>query len=87
MATIHIELPEELIRAAKVSAKTASEDIAKILTLELFRERTISMGKAAELCGLSVEEFMAFASRREVPLHYELEDLENDRKLADSLKL
>ena len=87
MATISVKLPEELVRAAKVSPQSASEEIAKMLALELFRERVISMGKAAELCGVSVEEFMEFASRREVPLHYELEDLESDRKVADSLKL
>ncbi|MCI0446612.1 UPF0175 family protein [bacterium] len=87
MAKVNVELPEELILAAKVSTETASIEIAKILALELFREQIVSAGKAAELCGISIEEFMEFASQRMVPLHYGLEDLENDRKLADSLKL
>ena len=87
MATINVELPEELIRAAKLSGESASQEITKILALELFREKIISIGKAAELSRISIEEFMDFAARRDVPLHYELEDLENDQKLADTLKL
>jgi predicted HTH domain antitoxin len=55
--------------------------------LELFREQTLSIGRAAELCGVSVEEFMQFAAQREVPLHHTLQDLENDRKLAAGLDL
>jgi predicted HTH domain antitoxin len=87
MATIHVEVPEELIRAAKLSGKSASPEITKILALELFREKIISIGKAAELSGISIQEFMDFAAKRDVPLHYELEDLENDQKTADTLKL
>ncbi|MCI0416263.1 UPF0175 family protein [bacterium] len=87
MATISVEVPEELIRAAKLSGKSASQEITKILALELFREKVISVGKAAELSGISIEEFMDFAAKRDVPLHYELEDLENDQKLAETLKL
>jgi predicted HTH domain antitoxin len=87
MATIRVEVPEELIRAAKLSAKSPSEEVTKLLALELFREHVISLGKAAEICGVSVGEFMAFAAERNVPLHYDIEDLENDKKIVDSLKL
>jgi predicted HTH domain antitoxin len=87
MAKVHVELPVELLRTAGISFDRLSLEVAKVIALELFREQTVSMGRAAELCGVSVEEFMQFAAHREVPLHYTLQDLESDRKLAADLDL
>ena len=64
MAKVQIELPEALIRTANLSLNQLSLDVAKMIALELFREYAVSMGKAAELCGVSVEEFMEDFSRR-----------------------
>jgi predicted HTH domain antitoxin len=85
MEKVQVELPEELIRTANISFDHLSQEVAKMIALELFREDSISLGKAAELCSVSVEEFMWFAAQREVPLHYTLQDLECDRKLGASL--
>lgn len=87
MATIQVELPEELLQVANVSTERPSLEVAKLLALELFRERAISLGRAAELCGAPVAEFMQFAAVREVPLHYALEDLDRDRHLIEGLSL
>lgn len=87
MATVQIELPEELLRTAKAFGERPSLEVAKLIALELFREHAVSLGKAAELCGVSVEEFMRFAGEREVPLHYSLEDLESDRETVKGLPL
>lgn len=56
-----------------------------LLTLELWRENQISVGRAAELCQTSVEAFMVFAGRHEVPMHYAASDLEEDRSTLDRL--
>jgi predicted HTH domain antitoxin len=87
---VQVDLPEELLRAASVFANTyssasASREVAKLLALELFREGEVSLGRAAELCGVSQAEFMQFAADREVALHYTLDDLEQDRKFIESL--
>ncbi len=52
---------------------------------ELYREGSVSLGRAAELCGVSQAEFMQFAAEREVALHYTLADLEQDREFIESL--
>lgn len=65
----------------------ASREVAKLLSLELFREGAVSLGRAAELCDVSQAEFMHFAAEREVPLHYTLDDLEEDRKSIESLPI
>lgn len=86
MSTVQVELPVELLELSgtgEVPAKTAR----RIMALELFRERRATLGKSAELAGLSVEQFMDFSARREVPLNYGLADLEADRETAKALGL
>jgi len=51
-----------------------------LIVLELFREEALSLGKAAELCGLSISEFMEFSASRRVPLHYGEQELQEDRE-------
>ena len=41
----------------------ASRDAAMLLTLGLYREDKISLGRVAELCQTSAEAFMVFAGR------------------------
>jgi predicted HTH domain antitoxin len=59
--------------------------MAKLLALELYREGVVSLGRAAELCGVSQAELMQFDAEREVGLHYALEDLVQDRKCIERL--
>jgi len=90
MTTVQVDLPEDLLRAASVCANThspasASREVAKLLALELYREGSVSLGRAAELCGVSQAAFMQFAAGREVALHYTHEDLAQDRKFIERL--
>jgi predicted HTH domain antitoxin len=85
MTTVQIELPAELLRAANVQMNSFA--VAKLLALELFREDLVSLGRAAELCGAPLAEFMEFAAERDVPLHYTEDDLTQDRQLIESLSL
>lgn len=83
MTTVQIDLPTELLKAANVQPNSFA--VAKLLALELFRVDLISLGRAAELCGAPLAEFMEFAAAREVPLHYTSDDLLQDRQLIESL--
>lgn len=83
MATVEIKISDELLKAAKVSQERTSEDVAKLLALELYRERAISLGRAAELALVSIAEFMQFAAEREVVLDFDLESLEQDRRTLE----
>src|SRR5947208_16026200 len=86
MSTVQVELPEELFALANVSG-TSSRSASKLIALELFRERRVSAGKAAELAGVSPDEFLEFAARREVPMHYTQEDWEQDQTVAAKRRL
>ena len=56
-----------------------------LLALELYRENKISLGRAAELCRTPVEAFMVFAGLHQVPIHYNISDLEEDRRTLERL--
>jgi predicted HTH domain antitoxin len=69
METVHIELPADLVKAANLDLDHLSADTARYLALLLFCEDKISLGRAAQ-----------FAGRHGVPLHYGLEELQQDRR-------
>jgi predicted HTH domain antitoxin len=83
---MRIELPEDLVAAAQLNRANPSQDAARLLALELFREDKVSLGLAAELCQTPVEVFMEFAGQREVPLHYGTAELEADRSTMQRLQ-
>jgi predicted HTH domain antitoxin len=85
MDGVHVILPVELLEAAGVNLADPSRDASMLLALELYRENKVSLGRAAELSLTSVEAFMVFAGRHEVPIHYSLSDLEEDRLTLERL--
>jgi len=87
METVDIKLPSELLRAANLEESSLSQEAARLLALELYREDKVSLGRAAELCQTPVAAFMDFAAKHGVPpLRYSFEDLEEERQTADRLK-
>jgi predicted HTH domain antitoxin len=87
METVDVKLPSELLRVANLEQSSLSEEAARLLALELYREDKVSLGRAAELCQTPVAAFMDFAAKHGVPpLRYSFEDLEEERQTADRLK-
>jgi predicted HTH domain antitoxin len=87
MQTVRAEIPAELVLAAGLDAGNLSIEAARLLALELYREDKVSLGRAAELCHTPFEEFMEFAGRHNVPLHYGADELEEDRRTLERLGL
>jgi predicted HTH domain antitoxin len=87
METVDVKLPSELLRVASLEERNLSQETARLLALELYREDKVSLGRAAELCETPVAAFMDFAAKHAVsPLRYSFEDLEEERQTADRLK-
>jgi predicted HTH domain antitoxin len=88
MATVNLQLPAELVLAAKLNQGDVSQEAAKLIALELFRETAVSLGKAAELCETPLAAFMDFAAAHGVPpLSYGVEQLEEDRRTSSKFRL
>jgi predicted HTH domain antitoxin len=87
MQKFSVDIPTELVLAAGLDTSNLSAETARLLALELYREDKVSLGRAAELCQMPVEQFMEFAAQRSVPLHYGVAELEEDRRTLERLGL
>ena len=47
MQTVRAEIPTELVVAAGLDAQNLSAETARLLALELYRQGTVSLGRAA----------------------------------------
>jgi predicted HTH domain antitoxin len=84
MATVNVELPADL--AAQFDPNHVSEEAARLLALELFREEKVSLGRAAELCETPLAAFMDYVASHGVsPLRTTFEELEEERKSIELL--
>jgi predicted HTH domain antitoxin len=87
MATVTVDLPADLVSAAKLDQGNISQETAKLIAMELFREGTVSLGRAAELCATPLATFMDFAAAHGVPpLRYGMEQFEEDRLTLAKLR-
>lgn len=86
MENIRVDLPSALLRAANLEQGNLSQETARLLALELFREERVSLERAAELCQTPLAAFMDFAAKHGVPpLRYTSEELEAERRSTDRL--
>ena len=87
METVRIELPTALLKAANLEGRNLSQEAARLLALELYREDKVSLGRAAELCQTPLAAFMDFAALLSVaPLRYSRQDLEEERRSTEHLE-
>jgi predicted HTH domain antitoxin len=87
METVPIQLPAELLRVANLEEGNFSQETARLLALELYREDKVSLGRAAELCQTPLASFMDFAAKHGVPpLRYSVEDIEEEHRTADRIE-
>ena len=80
MPNVTIEIPAEVLTLAGLPGVSDSNRAT------LLREGRVSLGRAAELAGAGIEEFMEFSAHRQVSLHYGEADLAEDRATAERLK-
>ncbi|AIY90149.1 UPF0175 family protein [Geoglobus acetivorans] len=55
--------------------KNLEEEAKLLVAIELYREGVVSLGKAAEIAGLSIREFLYELRKRDVSFNYDLDEL------------
>lgn len=73
-----ITLPDELLRSMKLTEAEVGAELA----VALFREERLTLGQAALLAGLPQLDFQRLLASRQVPLHYGIDDMEEDLERA-----
>lgn len=84
---IEVKFPEDILLTLRKSKQEMSKEIRKIVALQLFKERRISSGKAADLAGMCLSDFMDLTREHKIPwVEYTEEELRNEvtgaKKLA-----
>ena len=72
--TLSIEIPREIAHAARMSP----DELRRELAVHLFCINKLSFGKARELAGMTVWAFQQLLASRDIPLHYDIPDYEED---------
>ena len=79
-----IEREEKLDRSAVVRRLLSKAIMERKIerAFEQYKEHKITIGKVAELTGLSLREVLSLASAKGIPFQYTLEDLQEDFREA-----
>ncbi len=78
-----LTIPAEFVRATRL---TDFEILLEIAVL-LFQKEKLTLGQAARLAGMPQFKFQMLLSSRDIPIHYGIEDYQEDLQTIKSLGL
>jgi predicted HTH domain antitoxin len=73
-STISIDIPREILHATRMTP----QELKRELALALFQRGKLSFGEAREMAGMTVWAFQHLLGSREILVHYDVEDYEED---------
>lgn len=80
--SLTLEIPDEVLAQLPVPASERGEFLLLEAACALYARDVLSLGKAAELAGMTKFDFGSEVGRRGIPRHYTAEDLEADLAYA-----
>ena len=87
METVRAEIPAELVVAAGLDADNLSAETTRLLALELYRGDRVPWTRRRTLPLADRAVHGVCRSAQRLPLHYGVDDLEEDRKTLERLGL
>ncbi len=67
-------IPDEILRAANMSAAQLKQEIA----LLLFQQDKLTLGQASAFAQMSQLEFQQLLANRQIPVHYDVQEFRDD---------
>ncbi len=80
---IQIEVPSIILEI--IPEENLKEELKLLVVLELYREGKVLLGKASEVAGINIHEFLYELRRRKIPINYDEEELREDLKTIKKL--
>ena len=80
--SLQVEIPDEIADSMRLPDTERKQRIKLELALSLYSQRILSFGKARQLAGMSKYHFGQMLGEREIPRHYDLDDLGDDLDYA-----
>jgi predicted HTH domain antitoxin len=77
-----LTIPSERIGNVKLSERDALIDVA----IGPYKREQVSLGRAAEIAGISSPEFLQELGRRRIPINYDSQDLRADMAALKKLQ-
>lgn len=74
-------IPDDVLEAAHMSAAELQQEVA----IMLFERGKLTMGQASRLAGMPRLQFQHLLASRQIPVHYDVADLEADLATLRSL--
>lgn len=74
METTILEIPSEVLHATRLTPQQLKVELA----VHLFEQEKLSFGKARQLAGMTVWQFMQLLGSRGIPIHYDVAEYEED---------
>lgn len=82
MSVALLSIDQDILDSARLTAEDAKLELA----VHLYSQRRLSLGKARELAGMSLWTFRQLLAARQIPAHYDEDDLLSDLATLRSLR-
>lgn len=76
-----VTIPDEVLAAAHLSEPELKQEIALIL----FQQERLTLAQASRLAGMSQLEFQSLLAERRIPIHYGVEEFDQDLRTIRKL--
>jgi len=77
-----LTIPDERLGTISIREGDAVVDVA----IGLYKREEVSLGRAAEIAGISTPDFLNELARRRIPINYDAADLREDVATLDRLR-
>jgi predicted HTH domain antitoxin len=76
--TVSLQIPDSVARSLRLPESEIEERLRCELAIGLYAQAILSLGKAAELAGISRQRFGELLTHRAIPRHYGQDELAED---------
>lgn len=85
MEALSVEIPESISLSIKIPESELKTRLKIEIAIRLYQKDILGFGKARELAGLNKWQFQEILAKENIPLNYDLEELERDLETLRSL--
>lgn len=78
-----LTIPDEILQTARMSEDELRQELAALL----FQKDRLTLGQASRLAGMDLLRFQHLLASRGIPVHYDVEEFEQDLSTLRSLGL
>lgn len=74
-------IPDDILQATRMS----EEELKRELAILLFQKEKLTLGQASRLAGMNLLQFQHLLASRQIPVHYDVAEFEEDLKALREL--